>query len=685
MIGREIGNFRILEKLGEGGMGVVYKGIDTGLDREVAIKVLTPELVNNPELVERFRSEAKAQATLNHTNIATLYAFLQIDGQCLIVMEYLEGQTFEELLLKHGKFPPKDAVSLIRQALLGLGFAHRRGIVHRDVKPSNLMLTTSGIVKVMDFGIAKVATAQSKTRTGIRMGTLPYMSPEQIRSQPVDARSDIYSLGITLYQLLTALLPFRSDSDYELMRQHISEPPPPPTALSADVPKGIEQCVMKALAKDPAMRFQSAEKFGAALEYPNGVPEAMLLEGAVLKPVPEPVPVPKPAPPPSPPLPGPGPSPSPAPKPGPSPKPQPLPPAPRRKSGATPIMLGGLAIVLVTGLAVAFWPKSPKPVPKPIPTPVVVLPHGSNDNNDGGNTVQSDNGNTGGHGAENLGGGTPDHGQTVITPPPVQPKPNLRGQQTNRYPPGGNTQPVIQRTEPGTQEYQRAVASFNQGQIFFPTNDSALYWDQAAIKAGNANAKTLEPQISQKYVQAVQQLFGARNYPGALQVVDTMLVYYPGNRALLSDRQKIVAAQTGGNNTNPVANNNGNAPYQAPPQQTVQPQQPSGQGAQVFSVRHRHIEVFTNANRGHDFYCFGTLTVQPTGGVIYRCIQSNDPQRGCNRDSMAFPPGTIKEVTLKGNMLHLRTASGNWDFLPNQNMMDTSNAYQSILAATGKR
>jgi serine/threonine protein kinase len=684
MIGREIGNFRILEKLGEGGMGVVYKGIDTGLDREVAIKVLTPELANNPELVERFRTEAKAQATLNHTNIATLYAFLQVEGQCLIVMEYLDGRTFEELLMKHGKFPPKDAVSLIRQALMGLGFAHRRGIVHRDVKPSNLMLTDSGIVKVMDFGIAKLTTAQSKTRTGMRMGTLPYMSPEQIRSQPVDARSDIYSLGITLYQLLTALLPFRSDSDYELMRQHISEPPPPPTSLSADVPKGIEQCVMKALAKDPAMRFQSAEKFGAALEYPNGVPEAMLLEGAVaVKPVPDPVPVPKPVPPPPPP--GPTPSPIPSPKPVPQPKPQPLPPAPRRKSGAMPIVAGALAVVLVAGLAVAFWPKPPKPVPpKPIPSPVVVLPHGGNDNSDGGNTGKGDNGNTGGHGAENLGGGTSDHVQRVITPPPAQPKPNLRGDKVNPYTPEGNTQPVIQKTEPGGQEYQRAVASFNQGQYFFPTNDSALYWDQVAIKAGNANAKSLEPQISKKYVQTVQQLFGARNYPGALQVVDTMLVYYPGNRALLSDRQKIVAAQSGGAGATPAPNNNGNENYQ-PPQQTVQPQQPSGQGVQVFSVRHRHIEVFTNNNRGHDFYCFGTLTIQPTGAVIYRCIQSNDPQRGCNRDSVAFPPGTLKEVTLKGNMLHLRTASGNWDFLPNQNMMDTSNAYQSIMALNGKR
>jgi serine/threonine protein kinase len=276
MIGREIGTYKILEKIGEGGMGVVYKGIDTGLDRLVAVKVLTPDLARNPELIERFRSEAKAQANLNHTNIATLYAFMQIEGECLIVMEYLEGETFEDLLLRGGKLPWKDAASLTRQALSGLGFAHNAGIVHRDIKPSNLMLTTNGTVKVMDFGIAKALGVSKKTRTGMQMGTPHYMSPEQIRGRPVDARSDIYSLGVTLYQLLTGDLPFQSDSDFELMSAHINTPPPIMTDSHADIPKGIEQCVMKALAKEPENRYQSADNFGTGLEQASRLPTDLL-------------------------------------------------------------------------------------------------------------------------------------------------------------------------------------------------------------------------------------------------------------------------------------------------------------------------------------------------------------------------------------------------------------------------
>lgn len=145
MIGTEIGAYRILEEIGAGGMGVVYRGIDTSLDRLVAIKVLTPELARDPELVERFRAGAKAQANLNHPNIATLFTFFQAEGQCLIVMELLEGDTFEQLLERRGKLPWKGAVSLARQSLLGMGFAHRRNIIHRDIKPSNLMLTSAGM------------------------------------------------------------------------------------------------------------------------------------------------------------------------------------------------------------------------------------------------------------------------------------------------------------------------------------------------------------------------------------------------------------------------------------------------------------------------------------------------------------------------------------------------------------
>ena len=276
MIGQVVGTYKILEKIGEGGMGVVYKGVDTGLDRLVAIKVLTPDFAHNPELIERFRSEARAQANLNHTNITTLYAFLQAEGQCLIVMEYIEGETFEDLLIRRGKLPWKEATTVTQQALHGLGFAHGMGIIHRDIKPSNLMLTKTGTVKVMDFGIAKALGGSTKTRTGLQMGTPQYMSPEQIRGRQVDARSDLYSLGITLYQLLSGDLPFQADSDYELMSAHINTPPPVLTDIHADVPTGIEQCVRKALAKEPEGRFQNAEEFGTALDVRSKSPSDLL-------------------------------------------------------------------------------------------------------------------------------------------------------------------------------------------------------------------------------------------------------------------------------------------------------------------------------------------------------------------------------------------------------------------------
>ncbi len=276
MIGRQIGSYRILEKIGAGGMGVVYQAMDTGLDRLVAIKVLNPDLAHDPELVRRFRAEAKAQANLNHPNIATLHAFVEIDEQCLIVMEFLEGDTFEDILLKSGKVPWQGAISLARQTLQGLEFAHSRGVIHRDIKPGNLMLTGSGTVKIMDFGIAKALGDSRKTRTGLQMGTPHYMPPEQIRSETVDARSDVYSLGITLHQLMTGNLPFEGKSDFELMSAHINTPPPLLRSFETEIPPSVEQCVGKALAKKPEDRFQSAGEFSTALEA------AVLPEGPVL-------------------------------------------------------------------------------------------------------------------------------------------------------------------------------------------------------------------------------------------------------------------------------------------------------------------------------------------------------------------------------------------------------------------
>ena len=264
MTGTQIGNYKILEKLGEGGMGTVYKAVDINLDRTVAIKALNAELSGNPELEQRFRAEAKAQANLNHTNLATLYALLIEEGRPWMVMEFIEGETFEQMVQRRGPIPSNEAIPLFRQALLGVGYAHRMGVVHRDIKPSNMMLNKQGIVKVMDFGIAKVLGARGMTKTGTQMGTAFYMSPEQVLNRGVDIRSDIYSLGVTLYELLTANVPFNGDSDYQIMTDHVNAPPPLPTKFYPYIPQGLQNAVLKALEKQPDGRFQTVEEFGVA-------------------------------------------------------------------------------------------------------------------------------------------------------------------------------------------------------------------------------------------------------------------------------------------------------------------------------------------------------------------------------------------------------------------------------------
>src|SRR5271154_2945784 len=271
MIGTEIGSYKILEKLGQGGMGVVYKAVDTGLDRMVAMKVLNPDLSKNPDLVERFRAEARAQANLNHTNLATLYAFMVHQGTAVMVMEFVEGETFAQMIRRRGPIPEQEAVPLFRQALLGIGYAHRAGILHRDIKPSNLMLNKNGLVKVMDFGIAKVMGVQGMTRTGTQLGTLAYMSPEQIQNRNVDIRSDVYELGITLYEMLSGHLPFESDSEFQIMQDHVYTAPPPPSKFYPYIGKGIEKVILKSLEKNSDNRFQTVEQFGAALEHPDAL------------------------------------------------------------------------------------------------------------------------------------------------------------------------------------------------------------------------------------------------------------------------------------------------------------------------------------------------------------------------------------------------------------------------------
>lgn len=265
MVGRQIAHYRIEAQLGEGGMGVVYRAVDLTLDRPVALKMLTADLARNASLQERFQAEAKAQAHLNHANIATLYSFVQAEDTSFIVMEYVDGETFEAIV-RRGPIPAGKALPLFRQALAGLGFAHRMGIIHRDIKPGNLMVNRHGIVKVLDFGLAKVLGAQRMTGSGVRVGSVFYMSPEQVRNEPLDARADVYSLGVTLYEMLSGKVPFSGDSDYQVMFDHVNLPPPLLRSHDPHIPPGVEAVVLKALEKDPGRRFQNVEEFGAALD-----------------------------------------------------------------------------------------------------------------------------------------------------------------------------------------------------------------------------------------------------------------------------------------------------------------------------------------------------------------------------------------------------------------------------------
>jgi serine/threonine-protein kinase len=266
MIGRVIGNYRITGAIGSGGMGDVFIGEDLMLERPVAVKRLKPELTGRPDVVQRFRSEAVVLAQLHHTNIATVYAFLQDGAHFFLVMEYVRGWTWQNLIGVHGAFAPAVAVGLFRQALDGIGFAHRQRIIHRDLKPANIMVTESGVIKVMDFGLARVLGSAHLTRTGRLVGTLEYISPEQIRGEETDTRSDIYALGIVLYELVTGCLPFVSDSEYTLVRAQVEAPPPSPRAITPAVSPALEQVILRALAKTPGERFQSIAEFSRALD-----------------------------------------------------------------------------------------------------------------------------------------------------------------------------------------------------------------------------------------------------------------------------------------------------------------------------------------------------------------------------------------------------------------------------------
>ncbi len=353
-LGRDIsGQFRILEKIGSGGMGAVYKAEQPEMRRFVAIKILHKRYLARKDLVTRFKREARAMSHLSHPNTARVFLYGQLeDNACYFVMEYLEGRNLAQMVRKEGPMEPIRAINIMIQACGALEEAHRAGIVHRDLKPENIFLTSQGGIedfpKVLDFGLAKISERQMRpgslilTQEGMVFGTPEFMSPEQARGETLDGRSDIYSLGIILYELLTGKLPFDAKQPMEFIQRHIKEPPIPLTERAPDreFPQGLEEVLAKSLAKAPEDRHETAAGFANALKQ---VARGKVMTGAMRALPPEVTPAPEPEP-------------SGASSPQPSAFPTPTAQSAPASGSATPWLvlgLGALLAVLGTGALIA--------------------------------------------------------------------------------------------------------------------------------------------------------------------------------------------------------------------------------------------------------------------------------------------------------------------------------------------
>ncbi|HWP92288.1 MAG TPA: serine/threonine-protein kinase [Thermodesulfobacteriota bacterium] len=265
MVGKEVGSYRLLEKIGQGGMGIVYKGIHITLEQEVAIKVLSPQFSEDPNMRKRFIKEARIQAKFSHPNVVNLLNYVEEEDEVFLIMEFVNGETLEKRLRRENALAIEEAVSISSSVLQALDFMHSKGVIHRDIKPSNIMFTESGLVKVTDFGIAKVIGEKALTKTGL-VGTFRYMSPELILGEETSVASDVYSFGITFYEMLTGTVPFNSDSEYKIMKGHLEEKPLPPWEINNKVSRKLGKVILKALAKNPEDRYENVRDFARDME-----------------------------------------------------------------------------------------------------------------------------------------------------------------------------------------------------------------------------------------------------------------------------------------------------------------------------------------------------------------------------------------------------------------------------------
>ena len=283
-IGNLVGDYEILSLLGAGGMGRVFKARNVISNREEAIKILLPDLASEPELAARFMAEIRTLANLEHPNIAQLRTAFQFQNQLIMIMEFVEGTGLDKLATQ-SRLPLDRVIDYSIQVLSALSYAHSRGVTHRDIKPANLMITTHGLVKLMDFGIAKSTNEMQLTRPGSTMGSVYYMSPEQVRGGAIDARSDIYSFGVTLYEMLTGRKPFQADTSYSVLNAQLNQNPTPPMELDPSLPAELNNIVLRAMAKPPEARFQTAAEFRDALK---AVREPQAAQAAAPQPTPVP-------------------------------------------------------------------------------------------------------------------------------------------------------------------------------------------------------------------------------------------------------------------------------------------------------------------------------------------------------------------------------------------------------------